>query len=195
MRGDGPGAALRDAAARARAGDESAFRELVDRSHVTVFRLAAALVADRDEAADVVQETYIRAWERRKELRDSAAALGWLCRIARNVAQDRRRGWWHRVRAPFDAGLDAALASAGPGEPPDEALLARESAAAMQRALARLPEKHRVVLLLREVEGMTYEEIAEALALPVGTVESRLHRARKGLARAVGPWRRGEEDA
>jgi RNA polymerase sigma-70 factor, ECF subfamily len=51
------------------------------------------------------------------------------------------------------------------------------------------------VLLLREVEGMTYEEIAEALALPVGTVESRLHRARKGLARAVGPWRRREEDA
>jgi RNA polymerase sigma-70 factor (ECF subfamily) len=183
MTGD-DGARLRVAAERARAGSTSAFRQLVDGTHETVFRLAVALTGDRDEAADVVQDTYIRAWERMDELRDPAAAMGWLCRIARNVAHDRRRGWWSRLRAPrghaFEEreGPERTLAA-------DEALESAETATAVRRAMERLPEKHRVVLHFREVEGMTYEEIADALGVPVGTVESRLHRARRGLARRL----------
>jgi len=183
MTGD-DGARLRVAAERARAGSTSAFRELVHGTHETVFRLAVALTGDRDEAADVAQDTYIRAWERMDELRDPAAAMGWLCRIARNVAHDRRRGWWSRLRAPRGhaseerEGPERSLAA-------DEALESAETAAAVRRAMERLPEKHRVVLHLREVEGMTYEEIAAALGVPVGTVESRLHRARQGLARRL----------
>lgn len=192
MSEDGAPGALRGAAARARHGDETAFRELIERSHPTVFRLAAALLGDRDEAADVAQETYVRAWERVQELRDPAAALGWLCAIARNVAQDRRRGWWRRDRAPL-AALGPALEAAGGPPTPHETLAAGERDAAVRRAIAGLGERQRVVLVLREVDGMTYEEIAEALGVPVGTVESRLHRARQALARRLGPLVREEE--
>ncbi len=185
MTGDEVGTRLPDAAARARAGSTRAFRELVDGSHETVFRLAVALTGDRDEAADVVQETYIRAWERLDGLRDPGAATAWICRIARNVAHDRRRGWWSRVRAPLDAAWESRAVPETAAVAADEALEEAERAASVRRALAKLPEKHRVVLLLREVEGMAYEEIAAALGLPAGTVESRLHRARQGLARRL----------
>ena len=87
-------------------------------------------------------------------------------------------------RAP----LEAAALDARPAErnlPADEALAAAESARAVGRAMAALPEKHRVVLALREVEGLSYEEIAVALGVPIGTVESRLHRARAGLGRRL----------
>ncbi len=189
MSGEDGAEALRLAAERARAGDAAAFRDLVQATQGTIFRLAAALVADRDEAADVVQETYLRAWDARAALRDGAAALGWLCRIARNVAHDRRRSWWSRIRAPMaEAALERRPVQDGP--PADEALAAAQAARAVRRALASLPEKHRVVLALREVEGMSYEEIAVAVGVPVGTVESRLHRARAGLARRLG----SEED-
>ncbi|HYG67083.1 MAG TPA: sigma-70 family RNA polymerase sigma factor [Anaeromyxobacteraceae bacterium] len=187
MRGDDAGS-LRRAAERAKDGSTAAFRELVDRTHATVFRLAAALTGDRDEAADVTQETYVRAWERIGELRDPAAASGWLFRIARNVARDRRGSWWSRIRAPLDPAAEerAAAAITAPATA-QERLEAAETAGAVQRALRKLPEKHRVVLQLREIEGMTEEEIAEALGVPVGTVESRLHRARAGLARRLAP--------
>jgi RNA polymerase sigma-70 factor (ECF subfamily) len=194
MSGEDPGARLRAAAERARGGDAAGFRALVEATHATVFRLAAALVMDRDEAADVTQDTYIRAWDARAELRDGAAAMGWLCRIARNVAHDRRRSWWSRTRAPLE---DAAHADAPSGATaaPDDALLAAERAGAVRNELAALPEKHRVVLVLREVEELSYEEIAVALGVPVGTVESRLHRARAGLARRLARRRAREEGA
>jgi RNA polymerase sigma-70 factor, ECF subfamily len=192
MSGDDAAARLRIAAERARDGSASAFRELVESSHERVFRLAAALTGDRDEAADVTQETYLRAWERKDELRDPSAVTGWLFRIARNVARDRRGSWWmrSRIRLPLDR-TTAERATSEPREPAADALDAHaaleaaESAGAVRRALRRLPEKHRVVLQLREVEGLTYEELAEALGVPVGTVESRLHRARAGLARRL----------
>ncbi len=186
MSGDGAGSGLRAAADGARAGDPEAFRALVDATHETVFRLAAALVQDRDEAADVTQETYVRAWGRIDELRDGGAALGWLCRIARNVAHDRRRSWWSRIRAP----LDALAGEASPPEAaPDASVASAERARAVRAALAGLPETHRVVLALREVEGLSYEELSEALGVPVGTVESRLHRARAALAKRLGNLR------
>lgn len=186
MSGNDAGTRLRAAADGARAGDREAFRALVEETHATVFRLAVALASDRDEAADVTQETYVRAWGRIDELQDGAAAVGWLCRIARNVAHDRRRSWWSRIRAP----LDAIAGEPAPGEDaPDAALASAERAEAVRAALAKLPEKHRVVLALRELEGLSYEEIAEAIGVPVGTVESRLHRARAALARRLSALR------
>jgi RNA polymerase sigma-70 factor (ECF subfamily) len=186
-------ARLRVAAERAREGNAGAFRELVDRSHETVFRLAAALTGDRDEAADVVQETYIRAWEEIGGLRDGAAVTGWLARIARNVAHDRRRGFWSRLRAPLSPAHEdrAGRERAAPGA--DATLEEAERARGVREAMARLPEKHRVVLALREIEGMTYEEVAAALGVPVGTVESRLHRARRALAKRLERAARKEE--
>jgi RNA polymerase sigma-70 factor (ECF subfamily) len=182
----GSAAVLARLAGRARDGDAQAFRALVEATHQRLFALAAALSGDRDEAADVVQEAFARAWERRGELHRPEAALAWLFAIVRHAAGDRRRGWWRRRRP-----LEEAPEEAG-GPRGDEALAAAEEAAAVRRALHRLPERHRVVLVLRELEGFTAAEVAEALGVPVGTVDSRLHRARLGLARGLARARREE---
>ncbi len=99
------------------------------------------------------------------------------------MAHDRRRSWWSRIHAP----LDALAGEAAPREAePDASAAAAERASAVRSALAKLSEKHRVVLVLREIEGLSYEEIAEALGVPMGTVESRLYRARAALAERLG---------
>jgi len=175
-------------AARARTGEREAFRRLLELSSPRIYRLALRVVGDPDEADDVVQETYIRAWGQIEELRDPAAAMGWLSRIARNAARDRLRWWKRRRRESFDeagAPLAHLVALADRAPLPDEALASAEAGAAVTRAVAALPDKHRVVLLLREADGMTYEEIAESLGIAIGTVESRLHRARAALARRL----------
>lgn len=174
---------LADAAARARGGDAAAFRELIRLTTGRLFRIAAYMVGDRDEADDLVQETFIRAWGRLEELREPEAVLGWLAGITRNAARDRLRSLRRRgkaMAAERDARADREP-SAHRG--PDEDLAAAQLGAAVRRAVAALSDKHRVVLLLREVDGMSYEQIAQLLDLPVGTVESRLHRARAALGR------------
>jgi len=175
-------------AARARAGEREAFRELIELTTPRIYRLALRVLGDPDEADDVVQETYIRAWGRLEELRDPAAVMGWLSRVARNAARDRLRWWKRRKRESFDeagAPLARLVTMADSAPLADEALAAAQTGAAVARAVASLPDKHRVVLLLREADGMSYEEIAESLGVAVGTVESRLHRARAALARKL----------
>ena len=164
-------------AERVRTGDAGAFRQLVEATSQRLYRLAIHLMRDPDEADEVVQETFIRAWQRRGDLRDPGAVMPWLSRIARNAARDRLR-WWRR--RPERARAEAEPVSAAPAA--DQELIGAERAADLRRALDVLSEKHRVILLLREVEDMSYEQIAELLEVPVGTVESRLHRARTALA-------------
>jgi len=186
---DASDADLAAAAARARAGDRDGFRELIELSTPRIHRLALRVLGDPDEADDVVQETYIRAWGRIEELREPAAVMGWLSRVARNAARDRLRWWKRRRKESFDeagAPLAHLVALADTAPLADEALAAAETRAAVARAVAALPDKHRVVLLLREADGMSYEEIAVALGVAIGTVESRLHRARAALARRLG---------
>ncbi|HKE17621.1 MAG TPA: RNA polymerase sigma factor [Kofleriaceae bacterium] len=182
------GGELAPVAERARAGERDAFRELIERTSPRIYRLALRVLGDPDEADDVVQETYIRAWGSLEELRDPAAVMGWLSRVARNAARDRLRWWKRRPRESFDeAALPLArlVQQADSAPLADEQLAAAETGAAVARAVAALPDKHRVVLLLREADGMSYDEIAEALGVAVGTVESRLHRARAALARRL----------
>jgi RNA polymerase sigma-70 factor (ECF subfamily) len=168
-------------AERTRAGDPAAFRALIDATSDRLYRLAVHLLRDPDEAEDVVQETYIRAWERRGDLRDAAAVVPWLARIARNAARDRLRWWKRRPERPrVEPGREPASGAA----PADRVLMEHERAADLRRALDVLPEKHRVILLLREVEEMSYEQIAELLGVPLGTVDSRLHRARAALGKS-----------
>lgn len=176
-------ASLAPLAERTRAGDPAAFRALIDATADRLYRLAIHLLRDPDEAEDVVQETYIRAWERRGDLRDPAAVVPWLSRIARNAARDRLR-WWKR--RPERERSEPAREPASGAPPADRVLIDQEEAAALRRALDVLPEKHRVILLLREVEEMSYEQIAELLGVPMGTVESRLHRARAALGKRLG---------
>lgn len=134
-------------AARARAGEREAFRELIELTTPRIYRLALRVRGDPDEADDVVQETYIRAWGRLEELRDPAAAMGWLSRVARNAARDRLRWWKRRKRESFDeagAPLARLVALADTAPLADEALAAAETGAAVARAVEALPDKQRV---------------------------------------------------
>lgn len=178
---------LESLASRAADGDQTAFRTLVDKTHGTVYRLALRLLGRPAEAEDVVQETYIRTWLGLAKLRDKRAVLAYVCRIARNVATDKLRKLGRRRIESLDAqigdGIGALVDSiAHDGPAPDELLSSAQVQATVRALVDQLKDKHRVVLLLREVDGMSYEEISTVLGCPVGTVESRLHRARKELA-------------
>lgn len=178
-------------AAKAAQGDRGAFRRLVDISHPTVYRLALRITGTESEAEDVVQETYIRVWKKLSTLKDPTAAFAWVCRIARNVAYDSVRKSSRRRSVSLDAkvgeglsSLHELLESEEPG--PERRTISRDLAQAVLAVVENLKEKHRTVLLLREVDGMSYEEMATALGCSIGTVESRLFRARKALMKRIG---------
>lgn len=170
--------ALGELARRAGAGDRAAFTGLVAATHRVVHALIARLTAGAAEVDDVVQETYARAWQGLPRLREPDAALGFVCGIARHLAADAVRRARVMRRAP-------ALAHGPAPLDPAELLAGAQTAALVAEALAALRERHRLILLMREVDQMSYGEIAAALGLPLGTVESRLSRAREALARAV----------
>jgi RNA polymerase sigma-70 factor (ECF subfamily) len=177
-----------DLAARMRDGDARAFEAWVRTQHELVYRLCRRLVPDAGEAEDAVQETFVRAWRSAPQLRDPAAHRTWVCRIARRVCADRARA------APPRAAVDVAPeALAADQRGPDEALEAARLRARVTAAIDRLRPKHRIVLVLREIDGFDYEAIADALDIPRGTVESRLHRARAELARALERDRKTED--
>lgn len=190
-------AELEDLARRAAGGDRQAFTDLVRHTTPTVYRLALRMVGAESEAADIVQDTYIRAWQSVARLRDPAAALGWVCRICRNLCTDHLRARKRRPAAFIGDGGDGAAFGASDragdalghflgqdSSPLDPATLAASSQAsdAIWQLVQTLRDKYRIVLLLHVVEGMSNDEISVALGCPVGTVESRLHRARQELA-------------
>lgn len=174
---------------RARAGDRSAFRSIVEATHLTAFRVALRTLGDAAEAEDVLQEAYLLAWSNRDSLRDPAATRAWIHGITRNLALNRARGRArrsaHEVTSDPDLmhRLSDYLASEQPN--PEHVAVGSQLRALVLNLVAELDEKYRVVLLLRTIDGMSYDELAEALGIPVGTVESRLHRARAKLLEKV----------
>jgi RNA polymerase sigma-70 factor (ECF subfamily) len=172
----------RECAERAREGDHRAFAELVHRHQDAAYRFVLRMVGTRDEALEIVQDAFVRAWQALPQWQPEAQFRTWLFRIASNAALDalRRR----RVVAfePLDETLDAAA-----GEPdPEKRLELKQRVAALEASLARLSAEHREILLLREVENMSYEEIGAVLGLSEGTVKSRLARARAALIEVHG---------
>ena len=164
-------------------GDLRAFDELVRRTETRVRSVALAILRDRSDAEDAAQEAYLRAFRRASSYRGEGPVGAWLCRIAVRAAHDalRRAGRQRRL-------LEAAMPPGDPGEPtgsnePEEDLRRRTE---MESALRRLPEVEREALVLKEVAGMTYREISESCGVPLGTVQSRIHRARQRLADALG---------
>lgn len=143
-----------------------------------VFGVALRMLGNRAEAEEIAQETFLRAHRALPEFRGEACLHTWLYAIASRLCLNRLASADRRLLR----GDDEALATAPSGEPSAAAVLERaELDAAVREAIAALPDERRIVVVLRDVEGLSYEEIAEALGLEPGTVRSRLHRARLDL--------------
>ncbi len=176
-------------------GDEGAFQELVERYKGKAFGVAVGIVGNPDDALDVVQDAFIKAYYKLKEFRFGSNFYTWFYRLLVNQSIDRWRKVSRSSEVPFDESWLSEEASppdsfAYPADPQD-LLINRELGDALQRAIAALPEHHRAVILLREVDGMAYDDIAATLGCSVGTVMSRLHYARAKLKNALGRQREG----
>ena len=168
--------------AQAKSGDAPAFEALVRRYRNEVYALSYHFVRQRDTAWDLSQEVFIKAYKSLGRFRGDAQFKSWLMRITANQAKDylkKRR----LATAPFDEAVEAQTAGSLPHG--RDALESRELGGAIERAVADLPHKHRVAFVLREYEGLSYQEMAEVMECSVGTVMSRLHHARKKLQHAL----------
>jgi RNA polymerase sigma-70 factor (ECF subfamily) len=170
---------------RCAAGDESASTELVAEHQRAIVKLATNLLGDREEALDLSQEVFLRVFRTIHRFRGQSSLRTWIYRIAVNQARNRHRFWRRRHRAD-QVSLDQHVAAHGEfpsaGEArPDRVLAQKELAAKLQSALDHLPFDQRTAIILREIDGLSYEEIAYSLGVAVGTVKSRLTRARQAL--------------
>jgi RNA polymerase sigma-70 factor (ECF subfamily) len=179
-------------ARRARDGDMDAFRSLVVRYQRKVYAVALGIVKDADLAWDVSQDVFVRVHRGLDGFKGESSFFTWLFRIATHVSIDSVRKERVAQRDEVDEVNENDLEDAGEGilatalgNDPRETLLRRELASKMEAALATLPEKHRTILVLREVEGLSYEELAERLGIHKGTVMSRLFHARKKMQAAL----------
>jgi RNA polymerase sigma-70 factor (ECF subfamily) len=162
-------------------GDQDAFAQLVQRYQRRTFNLAFRILHQYDEASEITQETFLAAWQGLPSFRGDARFPTWLYRIAYNCSlkQLEQR---QRDRALQDAmQAEQLLRHTGDGERTDAALEARERQSMLHEQLASLPAKYRIVLVLRHLQEMTYEEIAETLTMPIGTIKTHLFRARNLL--------------
>jgi RNA polymerase sigma-70 factor (ECF subfamily) len=173
-----------DLVARARGGDRGAFDELVLRHEDRVFNMAFRMLGNADDALDLAQEVFLSAYRALGSFEGKALFSTWLYRVTVNRCRDemRRRATVKHTRPlPLSAARDGDDPAGDPparAASPADAAAVRESHALVAAAVAALPDDAREALVLRDVEGLSYEEIAEILGVPVGTVRSRLHRAR-----------------
>jgi RNA polymerase sigma-70 factor (ECF subfamily) len=174
------------------AGHKAAFGELVARHQDRIFNLAFRLTGNRDDAAEVAQEAFLKAYGALKSFRRESAFGTWVFRIAVNTARSRRR---FRAVRPAELSLQTVkdrndgtkgtrapiedIAARDPG--PDEEASRAERRRIVGQAVARMDEEQRIMIVLRDIEGRDYGEIADLLDCPRGTVKSRLHRARMAL--------------
>lgn len=169
---------------RCRQGDELAWEAVVRRYQGRVLGVALHYVRDREEARDVAQETFVKLYRNLARLEAGTTFLPWLLRIARNSAIDRLRRNAAR-RPPAEAPEEDAAATPDPGPSAEEALFQDARRALVYRALGALSERNREMILLKDIQQLRLEEVAEILDLPLGTVKSRTNRARLQLAQAV----------
>lgn len=176
------------------AGDEAASTELVFQHHHLVLGLATHLLGDREEALDLSQEVFMRVFRTLHRFRGQSSLRTWIFRIVINQARNRQR-WWRRRQRSSQVSLDQHIREHGDlvlgasPSTPDHELSRKELGARLYRALQHLPFDQRTALVLREIEGLRYDEIAFSLGLPVGTVKSRLTRARQALRAELGDLR------
>lgn len=188
------------------AGDKEAYRALVERYQGRLLTTALDIVKTREDAEDVVQETFVKAFLSLGQFKGQSSFYTWLYRICFNMAIDIRRKAGRRGGTHLEykehtsvnraAGHDGTREAPGAGvadhlqnvEGPHDALARKELGRKIQEVLGELSEEHRAVIMLREVDGLDYEEIAQAIGAPKGTVMSRLFYARKALQKALGEF-------
>lgn len=197
MQLDWSGATDQDVVQRARGGEEAAYRELLHRYERPVFSLVYRMVRDRAQAEDVAQEAFVKALNALDTYRPEFKFSSWLFKIANNAAIDhlRRR---QLDTLSLDGGPDATTPQeveetrpivAAKGETPLQEVEARELGSAIEQAIGKLRPEYRACIILRHIEDRPYEEIAEILDLPLGTVKTYIHRARAELKEILGPIR------
>ena len=180
---------------RTNAGDQRAFELLVIKYQRRIERLIARMVRDTDQVQDIAQETFIRAYRALHQFRGEAQFYTWLYRIAVNTAKkallDMKRNPVVSESAMHSQDEEDETYRLGheltTDETPETVLAAREIAQAVNAAMEALPEELRQAVTLREIEGLSYEEIASAMACPIGTVRSRIFRAREAISARVKP--------
>lgn len=172
-----------------RANDAAAFETLVDRFSGAIYAVAYRLSADREEAADLTQETFLRAFRSMSGFRGDSSLKTWLIRIAINQSRNRAR-WWRRRRRETTMSLDEQIGEtgitlgdtiAGSTSSPEDDTLQREREAALLSALSTLKPIYREAIVLADIEGLTYAECSAVLDINMGTLKSRIARAREEL--------------
>jgi RNA polymerase sigma-70 factor (ECF subfamily) len=183
--------------AELKAGSEMAYAWLIGEFQQPVYGLIYRIVNDPSDAADTTQEVFLKVFRGMKHFQGESSLKTWIYRIALHEAANRKR-WWFRHKAretsiepaepelPGDHALESALAD--PGESPFENVAHREVQRRVEEELAKLPEPYRTTLILRDLEEMSYEEIAEVLEISLGTVKSRLTRGREALRQRLIPF-------
>ena len=175
--------------ARAKAGDHAAFEQLIYQNQTRIYNLALRMVGDPDDALDLSQEAFLNAWKGLPSFNGDSAFSTWLYRLASNACLDFLRSKKRRQDTIGSAfSLDDEDAPAPPADQslrPEERLERKERSAALHRALSNLPHHHRQVLVMRELSGLSYQEISQVLELDLGTVKSRLTRARTALKKLL----------
>jgi len=167
----------------AQKGDQNAFRQLVERYQRRIYQLALGMMKDPDDAMDIAQETFVRVHRYLPSFKGDSSFFTWTYRIATNLCLDAQRKKGRLTRVDAEEGDEAEIEAAM--DPPSAALagpqrsvLNEELRGKLEEALQGLSENHRAILLLRELEGMSYEELAKVLGIRKGTVMSRLFHAR-----------------
>lgn len=177
--------------------DERAFSELVHRYQGRVMNLVSRVLNDRECSDDLAQEVFVRVFVHRRNYRRGSKFSTWLFTIAANLAKNeirrrvRRRNWFS-LDALQEMLSDSAIHLADPTEGQEQTLQREQLQQAIGRAIATVPEKYRLALVLRDIEGFAYEEIGQMLGIPGGTVRSRINRARTMLKRKLQPLLRKE---
>ncbi len=184
---------------RARQGDKRAFERLVEKYHRRLLRLLARMVRNQEDIEDIAQETFIKAYRALPSFRGDAAFYTWLYRIGVNTAKNHLASRGKHLPTVSeqmfdeDGEQDERFAVEDINTPESE-LLSKQVAYAVNEAIEALPEELRTAITLREMEGLSYEEIATAMNCPIGTVRSRIFRAREAIAAKLRPILGTSED-
>jgi RNA polymerase sigma-70 factor (ECF subfamily) len=189
-----------DLMARVAEDDDRAFTELVGRFQGRVTNLISRVLNDRNSADDLAQEVFVRVFVHRRNYRRGSKFSTWVFTIAANLAKNeirrrvRRRNWFS-LDALTEMLHDSVPQLADPTEGREAGLEREQLRTEVGKAIATVPEKYRLALVLRDIEGLAYEEISEVLGVPGGTVRSRINRARSMLKRKLQPLLRKQESS